>query len=726
MRNKAAWPASLLLVSLCLSAAAIAQTDVLIEEILVTATKRAGGISVQDAGVAITAFDENQLDAMFIRDLKAIGFSAPSVQLEDIGTTRGTANFSIRGLGINSSIPSIDPTVGVFVDGMYLGVNSGVVLDIFDLEGIEVLRGPQGLLFGRNVTGGAVLLRTTKPAQQFSLNARLATETGSNHYGSAIISGPFSDSVRGKLAVYGNDDGGWHTNLANNNDNFGKARTTMVRGALDFDLGDTASLLISAEAGDSSGDGPASQNAGLYSTDSFDFAIDNEGSYDVDWRHAIATLTWDVGPGDGQIVNILGWREYNSLTNSDIDATQLFFFHAPASLKQDQWSNELRYSGSIGDRLYLTTGLYYFAQNMEYREQRLIPPANLDITGGGDQEQSTAAIFGQLDVALTDAFTLNLGLRYTEETKDGKVSTIFLNQCTLNGGCNFYDFQDKYTWTSTTPKIGVQFTPDDDTQWYAFWTKGFRSGGYNMRHTAVAIPNERFDQEEQNSYEVGLKKDMADNRVRLNAALFYNTIDDLQRELNVADPVVGVQQLIRNTADARITGADLEFSWAMTDAWFLQASVGYVDGSYTEVRADLNGDGAIDDKDKALELPRLAPWSYGAELIYTRDFNWGSFTAQGGGYHRDRSAYTDSNLGWLRASDMFSASVGAVFLDNRLRVSIFGRNLQNESTIGGDTQLPANFPGSPVFPVAPFRGTGATFSPLNKGRTYGIELQYTM
>ena len=713
--------------ALCVSGAAVAQTDVLIEEILVTATKRAGGISVQDAGVAVTAFSEDQLDAMFIRDLKAIGFAAPSVQLEDIGTTRGTANFSIRGLGINSSIPSIDPTVGVFIDGMYLGVTSGVVMDIFDLEGVEVLRGPQGLLFGRNVTGGAVLMRTTRPSDELRVNARISSETGSNHYASAVVSGPFTDSVRGKIAVYGNDDGGWFTNIANNNDNFGQAKTKMLRGALDFDLGDSASLLVSAEFGDSNGDGPAAQNGGLYATDSFDFAIDEEGSYDMDWTSAIATLTLDVGSGDGEIVNILGWRDYNSTTNGDIDSSPLFVFHAPASLRQDQISNELRYSGSITDTAYLTTGIYYFTQNMEYREPRQIPSLPVDTTGGGDQEQSTAAIFGQLDLSLTDEFTLNLGLRYTQEKKEAQVATIFLPPtCEINGGCSAFDFQDDNTWSSVTPKVGLQVTPDENTQIYAFWTKGFRSGGYNLRHTPVLIPNERFDEEEQNSVEIGLKKDFADGNVRINVAGFLNRIDNMQREINEADPVVGVQQLIRNTADAEIAGVDVELSWALSDTLFFSANAGYVDGSYTEVRLDLNGDGVIDQNDKNLALPRLAPWSYGAELIYSREFNWGTLTAQGGGYHRDAAAYTDNNLGWLRPSDMVTASVGVLFLENRLKISAFGRNLLNESTIGGDTQLPLNFPGSPVFPVPSLRGTGATFSPLNKGRIYGVEVQYSM
>src|SRR5690606_26759137 len=167
--------------------------DDFLDEIIVTGTKRAGGIDVQDAPVAISAYGENQLDAMHLRDLSSLGFVAPSVQLEDIGTTRGTANFSIRGIGINSSIPSIDPA-------------GGVVLDVFDLEGVEVLRGPQGLLFGRNVTGGAVLLRTSRPTEQLSVKAKVAAETGLNQFYQAVVSGPLADGHGGKLAVYHNSD----------------------------------------------------------------------------------------------------------------------------------------------------------------------------------------------------------------------------------------------------------------------------------------------------------------------------------------------------------------------------------------------------------------------------------------------------------------------------------------------------------------------------------------
>ena len=129
-----------------------------LEGMVVTALKREA--QIQDVPVSITAFDAEQLDALKLRDLGDLTLTMPNVSLDDIGLARGFANFSIRGLGINSSIPSIDPTVGVFVDGIYLGTNAGVMYDAFDLDSIEVLRGPQGVLFGRNVVGGAVLVNT--------------------------------------------------------------------------------------------------------------------------------------------------------------------------------------------------------------------------------------------------------------------------------------------------------------------------------------------------------------------------------------------------------------------------------------------------------------------------------------------------------------------------------------------------------------------------------------
>ncbi len=164
------------------------------EDIVVTATKRADGQSVQDVGMAITAFGGDQLESNFVRSLQNLSYDVPNVQLEATGNQPGYANFSIRGQGVNSTIPSIEPTVGVFVDGVYMGESAGLVLDNFDLEGVEVLRGPQGLLFGKNVTGGAVLLRTTTPGHTLRVAGRVAVETGLNVIASGLVSGDVTPS----------------------------------------------------------------------------------------------------------------------------------------------------------------------------------------------------------------------------------------------------------------------------------------------------------------------------------------------------------------------------------------------------------------------------------------------------------------------------------------------------------------------------------------------------
>ena len=142
--------------------------DRVLGTVTVTATKKKDVENVQDVPVAVTAFNSDTLDALNVTTLESLSYSSPNVSLDDVGTSRGTANFAIRGLGVNSSIPSIDPAVGVFIDGVYLGVNTGVVVDLFDVDSIEILRGPQGLLFGRNTTGGAVVVNTGNPSDEFT------------------------------------------------------------------------------------------------------------------------------------------------------------------------------------------------------------------------------------------------------------------------------------------------------------------------------------------------------------------------------------------------------------------------------------------------------------------------------------------------------------------------------------------------------------------------------
>lgn len=709
------------LIGLAAAAAASAQEPQLpattIEEIVVTGTKRAGGVSVQEAPIAVTAFGQRQLDAAHLRDLSTLAYSVPNVQLEGQSTFRGYANFSIRGMGIYSSIPSSTPTVGVFVDDMYLGVNAGTVFDTFDLAGIEILRGPQGLLFGRNVTAGAVLMRTSAPTEQLAMTAKASVETGPSYTVSSVLSGPLSaDSrLKAKLGVYRNDDQGYFHNLADDNDHFGESETLVTRAALEYEASEEFAVIVRYEHGATDGDGPAGQNHAVYARDSFDFALDTTGFLESDWDQAIATATLDVGFGEGTLVNILGWRKFSQSTLSDVDSTPLLQFNFATEIRQHQWSDELRYSGTFG-RVAVTSGLYYYTDELDYIENRVLAGGAVNATGGGVQSSDTWAVFSQFDVEIVPTLTLNLGARYSRETKDVKVQRVLpaaVSPCSIDAAaCTAFNFRDSHDWPSTIPKVGLQWSPGEATHAYALWTKGFRSGGYNLRNTSPAAPGP-YDQEQADAYEIGLKHDFLDRRIRANLAVFRSEFQDLQRDVAFTDPVLGSVQISANTADVTISGVEAEVSIVATQALTLELNGGYTESEFDSIRYDLSGNGTVGPEDFALQLPRLVPWSYGASVAYRRDVGAsGELSGRVGYNHRDRQFSTDNNRGVLNEVDMLDADLTVGFMNDTLRISVYGRNLLDETTFGADTPFPFS---SPL----------QTNSPLNKGRVLGVEIQYT-
>jgi iron complex outermembrane recepter protein len=749
-------------------------TDALDDEIVVTATKR-GDALVQDVPLAMTAYSAEQLQALNFQSLLSLTYTMPNVQLEDVGTSPGVANFSIRGLGINSSIPSVDPTVGVFVDGMYYGINAGVVVDNFDLEAVEVLRGPQGTLYGRNVTGGAVLIRTSEPSDEFRATGRIAMETGPEYIGGVVISGPLAPGlISGKLAVYHGEDEGWFTNDFDGSE-FGASEMNIYRAALKLTPSENLEFLLRVEQGNSESDGPASQNHALFSRGSFDFSVNNRGYAKSDWEQAILEVNWDVAFGDGTITNIAGWRNTEGLTSGDIDATGTTLapltaaagttFHSRSVGLQDQFSNELRYAGTFG-AVDVTAGLYWFQQDLKYIEERFLfaglggvaplpaalclpgpPGCPIRITrvGGGQGDFSTFGAFANADWHLTDEFSLNFGLRFTDEEKFSRVSRIRrgagpLTPDNLDGAVlvpgegvvggsidnrtlTFSDSPFDQSWNDTSPRIGFQWEPSDDTNLYGFWAQGFRSGGVNFRVTTINPPGgsgapRAFDAEEQSSFELGLKQDFFDRRARVNVAVFHNTIDGMQRETNVPETGSGVQQVIVNAGQAVIKGAEMEARLRVTDDFTITAQVGYTDGEYDTVTADLNGDALVNAADLALEIPRLAPWTYGMNLIYDLPIAGGVLSSRVGYNHRDPAFYNDSNLGRLAEADIVDANFAYTPESGVWTLSLYGENLTDDVTWGGDTILPS----SPAFGFTA-GGPLATFSPLNEGRVIGAELR---
>ncbi|WJY19806.1 TonB-dependent receptor [Alteriqipengyuania flavescens] len=721
--------------------------------IVVTATKTEDAEEVQDVPLSVTAFNSQSLEALKVRDVQSLTYSAPNVSLDQVGTSRGMANFSIRGLGINSSIPSIDPTVGVFVDGVYLGVNGGVVFDLFDLDSVEILRGPQGVLFGRNVTGGAVLLNTGNPTEEFQGKFRAAVDGpfvddrgGANYYASGVVSGPLvEDTVLFKLGAYYNNDEGYFTNLFDGS-NQGAAETYIVRGALELRPRDDVTLLAKLDYFDSTGDGPAGQNRGIFRRDTFDLSIDNRGSYDTEIT--TGSLRADVEVGPGTLSNIFGYRDYSAFTNGDIDSAPIFGFHSDTEFTQEQYSNEIRYAISEAD-YDLTFGGFYFTQDLAYTEVRDLPPLSpLTFYGGGTQEHTVLGAFASAKYYLTERLSVQAGLRWSREEKDDTVTyirprpmcSVVDGTCPTTGTNPFIPtenngFEDGNVWENLSPKLGLQYELDN-AQVYASWTRGYRSGGYNFRITNaqvfenVVVPatggNFYFDEERVDNYELGAKFQSLDGRITLNGAVYYTDIADMQREVNQSSPTAGVSQFILNTADASIYGGELEGRFRVLDSLLLTGNIGIIDASYDEVRFDISGDGVIDGADLALKLPRVPDLTWGLGLIHELYLGSDSeILTRVNFQHRDEFAYTDSNLGYIQEADMLDVNITWNTPMEGLSFSIYGKNLLDEVQAGGDTQVPFGGPLSTgqAVPFAFYPQFG-TLAPLSKGRTLGAEVTF--
>jgi len=739
------------------------------DTIVVTGTKKSGGQNVQEATVSVVAFGEAQLEALNVQDISGLSFKVPNVALDEIGTVKGVANFTIRGLGTNSSIPSIDPAVGTFVDGVYLGLNFGVVYDTFDLSGIETLRGPQGVLFGRNVTGGAVLINTGDPTDDLSVKGKVNVEsglrgTGTNFLAQASISGPIiRDVLTAKAAIYYNDDGGWFANFVPNDpnatgidatdpnvdlnslgtfENFGLSETLIIRGALKFTPTDDITLTVKYEHGDQEGQGPAAQThvngsgvAGQivnFGRDSFGFSVDERGENDATWDFITAKA--EIQVGSGTITNIFGYRRFNQFSRLDVDSTPQFLFHADFITDQDQISNEIRYNGLFfDDRLDFTAGGFYFEQDLIYQENRDLGLGGfVTQNGGGLQDQRTIGIFASADFKVTDALTFTAGLRWSDEEKDAVITNLALNTnnpCIIDASVRprllpdgtdtsalcVADFEDSFSTSNFSPKVGLSYLASDTLRFYGHWARSFRAGGFNLRNTSGAAgTQDSFEDERIDSFEIGFKSEPFQG-ARVNGAIFYNILNDLQRETNVSDPSAGVVQVIANTADARIFGFEADASIPVSNNVVLTMGIGYLDFQYNDVFFDLNGDGTIDQGDLDLQIPRLAPLSANVGFLVSQELRGLGFATLNVNYtHRDAAFFTDNNLGVLNASDRVDVNLSLEILEGKANVSVYANNLTNDVQIGGDTQLPTTLVGSPL---------GGTFSPLARGRIFGVELQ---
>ena len=688
-----------------------------IESVVISAQKRPEAERAQDVPLSLTVVNNVDLAELHTRNLQDLATTAPNVTL--LSPVQGYATFAIRGLGVNTTIPSIEPAVGVFVDGIYLGTSVGSVVDVIDVENVEILRGPQGLLFGRNTTGGAVLVNSRRPGDSFSVYGAANFETGPEETILASVEGPLGTKFRAKVTGYYSNDSGWFTNEFDGRA-FGLSRSYLVRPIVVWTPTTAFDTTLIYERGSRRGDGPVAQNPKFF--DGFTIDLNDRGYDHLDWQSVTVESNWRAA--SGVFTNLAGYRTLDQGISVDNDGTPNPGFFLSALLRQHQFSEELRYSGQIFDSVVLTTGLYYFTQSYMYLERRLLFGATIDSTLGGHVDADNYAAFAQADYAVTPELTLIAGGRFTREKKGVRIATFVpstaLSRCNFAAETCVFNFPGPAfpnspgatTWDNFTPKLGFQWQDSDDLMVYGSWTRGVRSGGYNVRNTSTSVPPGPYDPELQDAFEVGWKSTWFERRLRFNTALFHNTIKKLQRDVNQLDPVVGIVQVTRNTADATIQGFEIELAGALTNELVLYANTGYTDGRYDKVFFDLDG-GGISASDLHLAIPRLSPWGYALGALYTNDLPGGyTFKFRSDYGYRSRAASADDNGAYLLPIEDLSASASVTLPDGHWTLSVYGRNLLNKLFVGVHALLPAAL-------------GGGSFQTLNEGRVIGLEASFT-
>ena len=727
------------------------KSSALIEEVITTARKKEE--NQQLVPISITTVSSEQIEILKIRNLTEIA-SIPNVSLDEVGTANHVPNFQIRGLGDNSSIASVESPVAMINDGVYVG--RGLVTDGFDIETIEVLRGPQGTVMGKNSIGGAVLVSTKNPGDEWESKLRLAYDGfgspgGMSAYTQFAAGGPITDNLKIRGVVHINDNDGWHKNMFDGS-NHGAIESTMFRGTVVYDPSETLNINFKFTHQETDGDGPSSQCFQLFAggpsciapsfnrdRNSFDLNIDEAGYLEDTSESMVLKIEKDIGFGDGLITYIYGDSSYEMDSIGDIDGTPAFIFHAPQRAVDDQSSHEIRYDGSF-DKFNLLMGYMSHERNLTFHEMRLLPSTlgGTEWNGGGDLLHESSAFFATVEIPLSEQLTLDLGIRKTEEDKEVSIASLSAGATVLatGGASNIYflgsrnpssiqspaqascqifaggclrDFIDNDSWSSTSPRVGLTYQADEDTTYYAYRAIGYRSGGYNMRNTAIlALTPQKgpgpYDQEEATTTEFGIKKSLG--RGKINFSYFSTELTDMQRVLNEAG-AAGPVQYIKNTGDASMSGMELDLVYMLKNEIVVNLNVGTLNAKYDSVTYDITGDGAIDFNEYDLALPRAADLTYSAGL--SKDFNVGTWSANGrvSYSYRDEVAYDDANIGIIGEQRLLDVGVDFYSPSENMSVGVYGKNLNDYVKHGN------------ISPVS-----WGSFSPLMTGKVVGVELVY--
>jgi iron complex outermembrane recepter protein len=665
----------------------------LAERVTVTATKT-GAADVQSTPVAITVLPATALEQMGVHTVEGLAGVAPTVT---ISQHTGLAQVTIRGIG--SNITFGDPSSTVHLDGVYLGRPSMVFADFLNVERVEVLRGPQGTLYGRNSVGGTINIVTRQPTNTVETSVRLTAGNYHELRAEGAVSGPLiKNKVMGNFAILRGARQGFVKDLDHPDHTLGSEDTWAGRGQLRVVLGTHGELLLSGDRGQYDGV-PLTYAKPLVAKPDYVDQFKNPTSL---WRVRTSDSTSGKNIQQGAsaklavrlngtttLTSLTAYRRSNFRFFIDADATELQVQTSDVPEVQRQVSQEVTLVQRTAKLTWIGGGFFFDEHNEGQVEITLYRslPFVIQSRPHAKNGVKAGALFGQATYSLTRRVSLTGGVRYTNEQKDlDNTGGVYrFGTTTLAIPTSFYDYVDDATYQAWTPKASIQMQVSGDTFVYASATRGFKSGGFNQFNPTAPESQRTFNPEFAWSFEGGLKRTMASGRVRVNTAAFFNDYRDLQVQSFIGPGVIDVS----NAGSATIRGIEVEAAAASGRGVQLAGHFSWLDATYD--RYLFRGPGSVTFDEAGNRLNNAPEWSGSISAVYQfATGRAGTASVRSDVSWQSRVFFTPVNdaIETQRAYGLFHVRAGFEPKNRRWEIAVYVRNLGNQEYITGTANVP--------------------------------------
>ena len=721
------------------TAAAQTGTKVL-EEVVVTAQKREQ--SLQDVGIAITALNENRLVDAQVNTIADLQNMAAGLTL---GESFGFAQIMIRGVGTDNPFAGGDPSVALHVDGVVTGQSSAQLGSLFDIQRIEVLRGPQGTLYGRNTTGGSINVITNKPTDKFSGYGRFTAGNYTLLQFEGAVGGPLTDQLQARLATKIVERDGYGDNLATSGD-VNDASRQSVRGQLRWLPTPDMDVLISMEyhREDDKNYMPLYRDGSYLpnppvpallpqpqgvprASNPRDIYADTPLQNKREQYSLTGTFNWQFANAL-KFVSITNYQTFEKIPQQDFDMTAVPFYTQSEQIDTSQFSQELRLHYD-SDHINGLIGLYYYYDEIK-SDNRLyqaipVPPCgpvtddvlhypitDLCFHFRGATNTDAAAIFMNIDFAFTDNVTITFGGRYSYEMRKG-----FTDRWIAPGLLTPLTFADKGSFNDFTPRVGFEWHILPDIMFYTNYSEGFKSGILLSGQRTPLLKPETVV-----AYEMGLKSQFLDRRLLLNVAGFYYDYNDLQLGRSVPAGATGFTLVYENAAQAEVKGVELETAWLITDQFSLNGSLTYLNAKFTNyvttdpfdtVFFQLGLAGPPPDKQlRGNRLVQAPKWAWTLRGVYDFELPYTGWTGQAAleAAYKSRVFFTQFNYDALGQGGVTTFNANVKFTNGPWSLNLWGKNLTDKDIYTGTFII---------------NGSRTNAGMLKAPRTFGATLGYS-